>query len=61
MTLHCGQNEGERVMKHRMPIFDGDGHVLETDEQLDKYYEGNWKGSRRLRSEERRVGKECRL
>ena len=35
-------------MKHRMPIFDGDGHVLETDEQLDKYYEGNWKGSRRL-------------
>ena len=35
-------------MKHRIPVFDGDGHVLETDEQLDKYYEGSWKGSRRL-------------
>ncbi|MBM3487083.1 MAG: amidohydrolase [Alphaproteobacteria bacterium] len=35
-------------MKHRVPVFDGDGHVLETDEQLDKYYEGSWKGSRRL-------------
>lgn len=35
-------------MKHRVPVFDGDGHVLETDAQLDKYYEGSWKGSRRL-------------
>jgi predicted TIM-barrel fold metal-dependent hydrolase len=35
-------------MKQSVPVFDGDGHVLETDEQLDKYYEGNWKGSRRL-------------
>jgi uncharacterized protein len=35
-------------MAHRMPVFDGDGHVLETDEQLDKYYEGSWKGARRL-------------
>ena len=35
-------------MRHRMPVFDGDGHVLETDAELDRYYEGSWANSRRL-------------
>ena len=35
-------------MQHRMPVFDGDGHVLETDAELDRYYEGNWANSKRL-------------
>jgi uncharacterized protein len=35
-------------MRHRMPVFDGDGHVLETDAQLDRYYEGSWANPRRL-------------
>ena len=35
-------------MKHRMPVFDGDGHVLETDEQLDRHYEGSWAHTHRL-------------
>ena len=34
-------------MKHPVPVFDGDGHVLDNDEQLDKYFEGNWKNARR--------------
>lgn len=35
-------------MQHRMPVFDGDGHVLETDVELDRYYEGGWANSKRL-------------
>lgn len=35
-------------MKHEIPIFDGDGHVLESDAQLENYFEGKWKGNRRL-------------
>ncbi len=35
-------------MEHRMPVFDGDGHVLETDDQLDAYYEGSWQNPKRL-------------
>ena len=35
-------------MKHEIPVFDGDGHVLETDAGLSPYYEGKWKGNRRL-------------
>ncbi len=35
-------------MQHRMPVFDGDGHVLETDDQLDAYYEGRWQNPKRL-------------
>ncbi len=35
-------------MKHRMPIFDGDGHVLDNDAELDRYFEGPWRNSRRL-------------
>ena len=34
--------------QYPFPVFDGDGHVLETDAQLDKYFEGRWKGNRRL-------------
>ncbi len=37
-------------MRRRMPVFDGDGHVdghvLETDGERDRYYEGGW--ARRL-------------
>ncbi len=36
------------MTQHQFNVFDGDGHVLESDTQLDKYYEGKWKGSRRL-------------
>ncbi len=36
------------MAQHQFSVFDGDGHVLESDDQLDKYYEGKWKGSRRL-------------
>jgi len=28
--------------------FDGDGHVLENDDELDQYFEGEWKGNKRL-------------
>ena len=35
-------------MRHEIPVFDGDGHVLETDTQLSQHYEGKWKGNRRL-------------
>jgi len=35
-------------MQHRMPVFDGDGHVLETDVELDRYYEGEWANSKRI-------------
>jgi len=35
-------------MKHETPVFDGDGHVLETDAGLSPHYEGKWKGNRRL-------------
>ena len=35
-------------MEHRLPVFDGDGHVLDNDAELDKYFEGNWANSRRL-------------
>jgi hypothetical protein len=35
-------------MKHRMPVFDGDGHVLETDAGIEKYFEGDWNGSKRM-------------
>ena len=36
------------MTQHQFNVFDGDGHVLESDTQLDKYYEGKWKGSRCL-------------
>ncbi|MEE2971201.1 MAG: amidohydrolase family protein [Pseudomonadota bacterium] len=32
--------------KHRLPIFDGDGHVLEIDDELAQYYEGKYEGLR---------------
>ena len=35
-------------MKHEIPVFDGDGHVLEPDSELSLHYEGRWKGNRRL-------------
>ena len=35
-------------MKHEIPVFDGDGHVLENDNELGQHYEGVWKGNRRL-------------
>ncbi|MBM3486673.1 MAG: amidohydrolase [Alphaproteobacteria bacterium] len=33
-------------MKHGMRVFDGDGHVLEDDQELARYYEGSHKGLR---------------
>ena len=33
------------MTQHQFNIFDGDGHVLESDAQLDKYYEGKFKGA----------------
>jgi len=35
-------------MKHGLPVFDGDGHVLENETEIEKYYEGDFVGSRRL-------------
>ena len=35
-------------MKHGIPVFDGDGHVLENERELEKYYEGDYVGNRRL-------------
>ena len=35
-------------MKHEIPVFDGDGHVLETDAKLAEHYEGAWKGNKRM-------------
>ena len=35
-------------MKHDIPVFDGDGHVLEPDRELAQHYEGKWVGNRRL-------------
>lgn len=35
-------------MKHEIPVFDGDGHVLERDDQLQKYYEGEWSNMKRM-------------
>ena len=35
-------------MKHDIPVFDGDGHVLEPDRELAEHYEGRWTGNRRL-------------
>ena len=35
-------------MKHGLPVFDGDGHVLENESELERYYEGDWAGARRL-------------
>ena len=35
-------------MKYEIPVFDGDGHVTETDDDLDPHYEGVWKGNKRL-------------
>ncbi len=35
-------------MKHEIPVFDGDGHVLETDADLEGRYEGVWTGNKRL-------------
>ena len=35
-------------MQHRMPVFDGDGHVLDNDAELDGYFEDGWKNSKRL-------------
>ena len=32
------------MAKHRLPIFDGDGHVLENDAELAQYYEGKYEG-----------------
>jgi len=34
--------------KFRVPVFDGDGHVLEDDQELILYYEGKHKGLRLL-------------
>ena len=36
------------MAKGKFKAFDGDGHVLENDSELDKYFEGVWKGNRRL-------------
>ena len=33
-------------MAHGIPVFDGDGHVLESDIELQKYYEGDWANAR---------------
>lgn len=32
---------------HDFKAFAGDGHVLENDNELDRYFEGEWKGNRR--------------
>lgn len=36
------------MAKGKFKAFDGDGHVLENDAEIDKYFEGEWKGNRRL-------------
>ncbi len=35
-------------MKHGIPVFDGDGHVLENIQEIDGYYEGAFAGNRRM-------------
>ena len=35
-------------MDHRLPVFDGDGHVLENEKEIETYYEGEFAGNRRL-------------
>lgn len=35
-------------MEHRLPVFDGDGHVLDNDAELDKYFEGDWANAKQL-------------
>lgn len=35
-------------MKHEIPVFDGDGHVLEPDSELAQHYEGKWTNNRRM-------------
>ena len=34
------------MAKHPFPVFDGDGHVLEDDEEMAPYYEGEFEGVR---------------
>ena len=33
-------------MKHGIPVFDGDGHVMENIQEIDSYYEGAFAGNR---------------
>lgn len=34
-------------MAHRIPVFDGDGHILESEDGIELHYEGEFSGSRR--------------
>ena len=34
------------MAKHPFPVFDGDGHVLENDDEMALYYEGKYKDLR---------------
>jgi predicted TIM-barrel fold metal-dependent hydrolase len=36
--------------KHRLPVFDGDGHVYEDPDELVQYFEGAYAGIRRFRT-----------
>ena len=36
--------------KHRLPVFDGDGHVYEDPDELVQYLEGDYAGIRRFRT-----------
>lgn len=36
------------MSQHPVPVFDGDGHVLEAEDELERYYEGEFKGAQRM-------------
>ena len=38
------------MAKHPFPVFDGDGHVLEDDEELLQHYEGRFENMRMQRT-----------
>ncbi len=36
------------MSKHRLPIFDGDGHIYENEAEIARYFEGEFAGARRF-------------
>lgn len=38
------------MTKHRLPVFDGDGHVWENDDEIAEYFEGKYAGLQRFKT-----------